>query len=100
MIVEIHALEHNGTWDLVPLSLGQKVVGHRWAYANKVGPNGVIGHLKNRLVAKGYTQIYGLDYGDTFSSLPKMTIVCLFFVMTIMSLASPSITYPKCFPSW
>jgi len=81
----------HGTWLLFHLDRRLLVV---------VGPNGVIDRFKTRLVAKGYTQISGLDYGDTFSLLPKLTIVRLFFVVTIMALASPSITYPKCFSSW
>ena len=57
MIVEMQALEHSDTWELVPLLPGKKVVGCRWVYAIKVGPNGEVGCLKARLVAKGYIQI-------------------------------------------
>jgi len=54
MIDEMQALEHNGTWELVPLPPGKKPVGCRWVYAIKVGANGQIDRLKARLVAKGY----------------------------------------------
>jgi len=37
MIVEMWALEHNGTWDLVPLPPGQRVIGCHWVYGIKVG---------------------------------------------------------------
>lgn len=37
----------------------------------KVGPNGQV--LKTRLVAKGYAQIFRLDYNGTFSSMAKIT---------------------------
>ena len=81
MIVEMQALEHSDTWELVPLLPGKKVVGCRWVYAIKVGPNGEVDRLKAQLVAKGYTQIYGLDYGDTFSPVAKITTILLFFAM-------------------
>jgi len=38
----------------------------------KTGPDGTIDRLKAHLVAKGYTQIFYLDYGDTFSLVAKM----------------------------
>jgi len=53
MIDEMQALEHNGTWELVPLPLGKKPVGCRWIYAIQVGANGQIDLLKARLPAKG-----------------------------------------------
>ena len=44
----------------------------------KVGVDGTVDRLKSRLVAKGYTQVFGLDYGDTFSPVAKMSSVRLF----------------------
>ena len=77
----MQALEHNGTWELVSLPPRKKIAGCRWVYAIKDGPNGEVDLLKARLVAKRYTQIYGLDYGDTFSPMAKLTTVRLFLAM-------------------
>ena len=57
----------NQTWELTALPTGKQTVGCLWVYTVKYLPNGSVERLKEWLVAKGYTQTYGLDYIETFS---------------------------------
>jgi len=84
MLDEISVLKNNGTRDLISFPFGKSVVGCRWVFAIKIGPYGTIDCLKARLVAKCYTQIFGLDYGDTFSPVVKRGSIRLFIVMTAL----------------
>ncbi|RVW57555.1 Retrovirus-related Pol polyprotein from transposon RE2 [Vitis vinifera] len=59
MVDEMAALHSNGTWILLFYPLA-------------------------RLVAKGYTQVYGSDYGDTFSLVAKIASVRLLLSMAAM----------------
>ena len=59
---EMDALAKNGTWTLVDLLLGRKAVKSKWVFKRKAD-----GRFQVRLVAKGFTQIQGIDYDKTFS---------------------------------
>jgi len=63
---EVKALWENETFELTLLPEGRTSVGGKWVYAIKPGPNGVEKY-KARFVAKGYSQVPGVDYYETFS---------------------------------
>lgn len=44
------------------------MVGFRWVFTVKVGPDGQVD-----VFDWGYTPIFGLDYGDTFSPVEKLS---------------------------
>ena len=59
---EIDALHKNDTWELVNLPAGHKAVESKWVFKLKAD-----GCFHAQLVAKGFTQIPGIDYDETFS---------------------------------
>ena len=61
MLEELRALEKNKTWDLVKLPPGKKAVSCKWIFTMKQTPEGKIERYKTRLVARGYSQTYGID---------------------------------------
>ena len=72
---ELDALSKNHTWDLVTLPPGKPVVGCKWIYKIKTRSNGSIECYKTRLVAKGFTQEYGIDYEETFAPVARISSV-------------------------
>ena len=61
MIEEMKALHKNHTWELVKLPIGKKIVGCRWVFIVKHNVDGSIERYQAKLIAKGYTQTYGVD---------------------------------------
>lgn len=53
------------------IAVEKEVVGCKWIHIEKYKMDGSIERYKVRLVAKGYTQICGIDYLETFASSKK-----------------------------
>ncbi|CAN6726648.1 unnamed protein product [Malus baccata var. baccata] len=74
---ELDALHHQHTWSLVLLPPNKNLVGCKWVFKLKTNSDGSIARHKASLVAKGFNQEPGLDYGETFSPMVKPTTVRL-----------------------
>nr|KYP35148.1 Retrovirus-related Pol polyprotein from transposon TNT 1-94 [Cajanus cajan] len=74
---KIIALEANNTWTITSLPPNKFAIGCRWIYKIKHNADGSVQRYKACLVAKGYTQLEGLDFLDTFSPEAKLTTVHL-----------------------
>jgi hypothetical protein len=72
---ELDALHKNNTWDMVELSPGKSVVGCKWVYIIKSCYDGTVDRYKVRLVARCFTQEYGVDYEETFALVARLTSV-------------------------
>ncbi|KAK2987365.1 hypothetical protein RJ640_007052 [Escallonia rubra] len=84
MAKEISTSEANNTWTLVPLSFGKRAIDSKWLYKVKFHPDGTVERYKRWLVAKGYTQIEGLDFHETFALVAKLvTVRCLLSIASI-----------------
>lgn len=81
MDTEYPALMKNNIWTLVNAPTNKNIVGCRWTYKLKKNPDGSISKYKARLVAKGYSQQFGSDFNETFSSVVKPTTIRI--IMTI-----------------
>ena len=78
---EIEALEHRKTWTIFDLLKDRKVFRCRRAYVIKYKDNGDVDWYKARLVAKDYTQNYGVDYFGIFTLISKMSTCEIIIVL-------------------
>ncbi|XP_038902438.1 uncharacterized protein LOC120089084 [Benincasa hispida] len=61
-ISKFRALEKNNIWNLINLSKGHKTVGCKWVFTLKYKLDETLNKYKARLVAKWFTQTYGINY--------------------------------------
>ena len=78
---EFNSLIKNGTWRKESLPPGRNAIQGKWVFKVKPKGDGTIDKFKCRLVCKGFTQRYGIDYLETFAPVAKLTSVRLLFAL-------------------
>eukprot|EP00253_Pinus_taeda_P016081 PITA_16081 len=71
MVDEMTSFHKNEAWDLVELLVGKKPIGSKWVFNKKTDVEGKLETYKAQLVAKGYSQVLRIDFGDIFFLLPR-----------------------------
>jgi hypothetical protein len=72
---ELDQIEKNDTWELVPRPKDKNVISTKWVYRNKLNEDGQVTRNKARLVCKGYAQVEGIDFEETFSPVARMEAI-------------------------
>ncbi|KIN98869.1 hypothetical protein M404DRAFT_31015 [Pisolithus tinctorius Marx 270] len=80
---ELNSLEEVHTWDVIECPKGANVVGCKWVFKIKHNAAGEIEKYKACLVTKGYSQIQGIDYDETYAPIARLTSLC-----TILAVAA------------
>ncbi|MCO5603933.1 hypothetical protein L7F22_058089 [Adiantum nelumboides] len=70
---EYQSLIDNGTWELVSPPPNRKIVTCKWLLRKKLHADGSVSRYKARLVARGFSQVPGMDYSETFSPVLRIT---------------------------
>lgn len=79
---EIEAHRKNETWQLTELPKNRKAISAKWVF--KVKAMGIHDErFKARLVARGYSQVPGIDFDETFSPVLRHTSLRILFAITI-----------------
>jgi hypothetical protein len=73
---ELDQIEKNDTWELVPRPKNKNVISTKWVFRNKLNEDGQVTRNKARLVCKGYAQVEGIDFEETFAPVARMEAIC------------------------
>ncbi|CAI7805927.1 unnamed protein product [Closterium sp. NIES-54] len=75
---EIRSLISMGTWELVERPRGVNIMKNWWVLMTKYHINDTVACKKARLVVKGFTQVYGADYDETYALVSSYVTLMIF----------------------
>jgi hypothetical protein len=72
---ELNNFKRNKVWELVERPKGHNVIGTKWVFWNKQNQDRIVVRNKARLVAQDYTQVEGLDFGETYAPVARLEAI-------------------------
>jgi hypothetical protein len=72
---KLDQIEKNDTWELVPRPKHKNVIDTNWVFRNKLNEDGQVTRNKSKLVCKGYAQVEGINFEETFSLVARMEAI-------------------------
>jgi hypothetical protein len=72
---KLENFDRNQVWTLVEPPRDVNVTGTKWVFKNKQGEDGEIVRNKALLVAQGFSQVEGLDFGETFAPIARLEAI-------------------------
>lgn len=80
---EMESLHGHNAWVLVQRTSDMKVIRGKWVFKIKYNSEGVPVRFKARFVCKGFQQLYGIDYFDTYAPVAKLKSMKLLFKLAV-----------------
>eukprot|EP00253_Pinus_taeda_P002376 PITA_02376 len=75
MVEEYDSIMWNNVWDVVPRLVEKSVVTSQWIYKVKQAADGSIEKHKARFVARGFSQVKGIKYDETFAPVARYSLI-------------------------
>lgn len=81
MEAEMMMILKNNTWSLVDKPKNRKVIGVTWIFRTKLNFDASINKFKDRLVVKGFSQVYRVDFLETFAPVARHDTIRLLIAL-------------------
>jgi hypothetical protein len=72
---ELNNFTQNEVRELIERPNNHNVIGIKWVFCNKHNEDGLVVRNNSRLVGQRYTQIEGLDFGETFAPMARLEAI-------------------------
>jgi hypothetical protein len=75
---ELENFERNQVWTLFEPPRNVNVIETKWVFKNKQMDDSEIVRNKARLVAQGFSQVEGLDFGEIIALVAHLEVIMIF----------------------
>jgi hypothetical protein len=72
---ELNNFKRNQVWELVERPKDYNMIGTKWVFRDKQDQDEIVVRNKARLVAQGYTQVEGLNFGETYVPVIRLEAI-------------------------